>query len=135
MPTTTSAPGPVLTYRCDGCARLISDLAGDLHVAYAEVHAHRHGSRSEPARWAAHHRRCNPLPKAAGYRFPIEAARTSTALLVWTLVLSERDWYRHTDWPAFVRRVLEATHLLRTAATDLATLERRPRRARAEASA
>jgi predicted GIY-YIG superfamily endonuclease len=56
----------------------------------------------DAARWAVHHRDCDPVPDSVDYHFDVGRADTYEKLLSWTAHLLEKDWLTDTNWSEFL---------------------------------
>jgi len=118
----TPAPD-VLSWTCGACPNLVDDGDGLLWVSAVDYEGYRddltvwrevHGdgghnlaafmAHPEPAQWLVAHFDCLPAfgDEEHLYSFPIERARTPSAVLGLTAFLMGKTWLSSTDWDLFL---------------------------------
>lgn len=121
---------------CDACAKPISDGAGYLHVSHHAIAEHEQAMARwrednqpggymcitdllaipKPARWRAHHRRCDPEPDSSDYWIDVARLRTWRALLEWTAHLMGKRWLPATDWQRLIESAVYGNGRIRARA-------------------
>lgn len=121
------------TISCNGCKKGLADVKESMaiHVNLNEVYRRRERlkawrvenpgpvfdlkaleSRPDQIAWAIHCDDCNPHATddalcCGCYWFDVSVGITLAQIIDWTAHLWEKDWFHHTDWPRFCRRVIE----------------------------